>query len=123
MGRRLNQNRAHADRGNFRETELKNYLLIALSMATCSAAVAQTYVQPHVRKDGTYVEGHMRSAPNNTTNDNYSTKGNYNPYTGQQGTVQPNYAPTPAYQAPQPSYPQPSYGQSCSYINGRQVCR
>lgn len=44
------------------------------------------YVNGYTRKDGTYVEGHYRSAPNNTVNDNFSTYGNVNPYTGKPGT-------------------------------------
>ncbi|TWB39001.1 hypothetical protein [Nitrospirillum viridazoti] len=44
------------------------------------------YVRPHVTKRGTYVHGHMQTNPNKTQNDNYSTKGNANPYTGQPGT-------------------------------------
>lgn len=63
---------------------------IALFIALCAAtAWSQTYVRPHVTKDGTYVEGHYKSQPNNTKTDNYSTQGNTNPYTGQQGTVDP----------------------------------
>jgi len=68
--------------------------LIALAALMAAGAVsAQTYVAPHVRKDGTYVQGHYRSAPNSTKLDNYSTKGNTNPYTGRQGTVDPYKAP------------------------------
>ena len=47
---------------------------------------ADTYVQGHTRSDGTYVQPHMRSDPNNTVQDNWSTKGNINPYTGEEGT-------------------------------------
>lgn len=43
-------------------------------------------VDGYSRNDGTYVQPHMRTAPDNTTNNNYSTYGNTNPYTGQQGT-------------------------------------
>nr|MBI3611673.1 hypothetical protein [Nitrospirota bacterium] len=43
-------------------------------------------VRPHTRRDGSYVEGHRRSGPNSTQRDNYSTKGNVNPYTGKSGT-------------------------------------
>lgn len=82
-----------------------------------AGATAQTYVKPYMKKDGTYVEGHVRSAPNNTNTDNYGTKGNSNPYTGQQGTQQPNYFP-------QPNYQQPSYGQQCRTApNGQYICR
>lgn len=47
------------------------------------------YVNGYYRSNGTYVNPHYRSAPNNTTLDNYSTRGNYNPYTGVTGTRDP----------------------------------
>ena len=58
-----------------------------LLAAFAAQAMAQTYVNPHVRSDGTFVQGHVRSSPNGTTSDNFSTRGNVNPYTGQAGTV------------------------------------
>jgi hypothetical protein len=69
--------------------------LIALLMAV-SAVAKDVYVKPHIRKDGTFVDGHYRSSPNSNRYDNYSAQGNYNPYTGQQGTVNP-YQTTPGY--------------------------
>lgn len=47
------------------------------------------YVAPTVRRDGSYVGGHYQSNPNDTKLDNWSTKGNYNPYTGKPGTKDP----------------------------------
>lgn len=38
------------------------------------------------RSNGTYVQPYERSAPNSTRQDNYSTQGNVNPYTGAAGT-------------------------------------
>lgn len=38
---------------------------------------------------GSYVMPHYRTSPNRSRFDNYSTKGNYNPYTGKKGTVSP----------------------------------
>ena len=64
-------------------------IAIFLVAACAATAWAQTYVQPHVTHNGTYVQGYMRTAPNNTKMDNYSTQGNVNPYTGQAGTVNP----------------------------------
>jgi hypothetical protein len=61
------------------------FAIIALGFA--GQAMAQVYVSPHIRSDGTFVQGHVRSAPNSTASDNYSTRGNVNPYTGQAGTV------------------------------------
>jgi len=36
---------------------------------------------------GAYVAPHYKTTPNRTKIDNFSTKGNYNPYTGKKGTV------------------------------------
>lgn len=44
-------------------------------------------VRGHVRKDGTYVPPHFRSAPDGNFQNNWSTVGNNNPYTGEDGTV------------------------------------
>jgi hypothetical protein len=38
---------------------------------------------------GTYVAPHYKTSPNSTRYDNYSTKGNYNPYTGKNGYTSP----------------------------------
>jgi len=43
-------------------------------------------VEGYYRSNGTYVQPHYRSSPNQTQRDNYSTYGNQNPYTGQYGT-------------------------------------
>jgi hypothetical protein len=63
--------------------------LAALALIFATAALADTHVKGYYKKNGTYVEPHYRSSPNGTTNDNYSTKGNVNPYTGQEGTRNP----------------------------------
>jgi hypothetical protein len=65
---------------------------ISLGLVTAALAVpvmAADYVKPHVRKDGTHVEGHYRSSPNNYKLDNYSTEGNANPYTGRKDMLIP----------------------------------
>lgn len=71
---------------------MKKMLFAVLAVLFCagSALAKDTYVNGYVRKDGTYVQPHYRSAPNNSTYDNYSTKGNMNPYTGEKGTVDPD---------------------------------
>lgn len=91
--------------------------LVALSVAT--PALAQSvYVKPHVRSDGTYVQGHYRSAPDSSPYNNWTTRPNVNPYTGQQGTREP-YS-TPTYRAPSytPTYRAPSYSPPCYYNCG-----
>lgn len=54
-------------------------------MILTSTALSAVYVKGYTKKNGTYVRGHHRTAPNNTVNDNYSTYGNTNPYTGERG--------------------------------------
>jgi len=43
-------------------------------------------VRGYVRKDGTYVVPHYQSNPDRNFSNNWSTKPNINPFTGQQGT-------------------------------------
>ena len=77
-------------------------LIAALAVAAaCAPALAQTTVNPYIRSDGTYVPGHVRSAPNGNPYDNYGTKGNSNPWTGQAGTVNPQPSP---YSPPRTRY-------------------
>lgn len=47
-------------------------------------------VRGYTTKNGTYVAPHRQTNPNSTKRDNYSTKGNVNPYTGKAGTKKPN---------------------------------
>jgi hypothetical protein len=75
---------------------------VALLASMTGATFAQVHVQGYTRSDGTYVAPYYRTAPDNTINNNYSTQGNVNPYTGQMGVrpqnpYQPLYTPPPAY--------------------------
>lgn len=66
---------------------MKNLLLAPLLFISFTfTASASTYVEGYFKSDGTYVKGHYRSSANNSIYDNYSTKGNVNPYTGKKGT-------------------------------------
>ena len=61
----------------------------------CLSSIAQTNsnhvkVKGYYKKNGTYVQPHYRTAPNSTKNDNFSTVGNTNPYTGQAGWIEPD---------------------------------
>jgi hypothetical protein len=44
------------------------------------------YTHGYYRHDGTYVHGYHATNPNSTGTDNYSTRGNVNPWTGQPGS-------------------------------------
>ena len=46
-------------------------------------------VRGYLKSNGTYVMPHYQTAPNATKLDNWSSKPNVNPYTGQQGTKDP----------------------------------
>jgi hypothetical protein len=43
-------------------------------------------VSGYTKKNGTVMKPYRATNPNKTKNDNYSTKGNVNPYTGKPGT-------------------------------------
>jgi hypothetical protein len=62
------------------------------------------HVRGYVRKDGTYVAPHYRSAPDADFGNNWGTKGNINPYTGAEGTrvAPPNAGRAGSYQLRSP---------------------
>ncbi|MFZ2484979.1 MAG: hypothetical protein WAW84_00015 [Candidatus Rickettsiella isopodorum] len=66
----------------------KIVLLCALSFFTFTSinAYADVFVHGYNRAGGTYVKPHHRSDPDGNFNNNWSTKGNKNPYTGEFGT-------------------------------------
>jgi hypothetical protein len=91
---------------------MKNLAIaLALVIASAGGASAQLYgtqqnngglygtgsnpnshsVDGYMRNNGTYVAPHQQTNPNNTQLDNYGTRGNQNPYTGQYGTHTPRY--------------------------------
>ncbi len=55
-----------------------------------SGKSSSVHVQSHTTKKGTYVKSHRRTAPNKSKRDNWSSKGNVNPYTGKAGTKDPD---------------------------------
>lgn len=72
----------------------KTLFFIALSFIVSTSAFAQDiYQRSYTKKDGTSVEGSYRTRSNDTNTDNYSTKLNTNPYSGQSGTKAPDYSP------------------------------
>lgn len=65
-------------------------ILILGFLGLFSFADAATRVKGYYRKStGTYVQPHYRSSPNSSRWDNWSTKGNTNPYTGKSGYTNP----------------------------------
>lgn len=67
--------------------------LLVSVMVTSAFAQRDVYVNGYNRDSGAYgkvyVEGYHRTAPDSSLMNNYSTKGNDNPFTGRPGTVNP----------------------------------
>jgi hypothetical protein len=65
-------------------------ILTAAAVVALPAAAAKGHaVKGYIKKDGTYVAPTIATNPNSSKVDNYSSKGNINPMTGKQGTVDP----------------------------------
>jgi hypothetical protein len=58
-----------------------------ISIAGGKGSGGPVSVRGYVRKDGTYVPPHQRTGPDGNFQNNWSTYGNYNPYTGEEGKV------------------------------------
>jgi len=64
------------------------FTIAILLLSASFYCIADQYVDPYTRSNGTQVQGYYRSTPNSTPTDNYSHQGNTNPYTGERGTRQ-----------------------------------
>ncbi len=88
-------------------------LLLAVFAMEVSAAGTKS-VRPYVRKDGTYVQGHYRSPPNQQRFDNFGARNSIygsNPYTEKKGSQRDEFSTPPAYNRPR-SNCVPAYGQT-----------
>jgi len=47
------------------------------------------YIDGYTKKDGTYIKGYYRSLPDKNKLNNWSSKGNINPFTGKKGYEKP----------------------------------
>ena len=68
------------------------------------------WVDGYYQQNGTWVPGHYQTDPNGTINDNFSTYPNVNPYTGTQGTIQPQQGDG-TYTSPDGTFKVATYGQ------------
>lgn len=65
------------------------------SNSYCSYGSTNTsvrYQRGYTRSNGTYVKGHYKTNTNSTNHDNFSTRGNSNPYTGSTGSRARDYS-------------------------------
>lgn len=91
-------------------------LILAAVFAGEAAAAGNTHVRPYVKRDGTFVQGHVRSAPNDRRYDNYGAQNSVyggNPYTGQRGSQRDEFSDPPAYNRP---------SRNCVPMYGRSSC-
>jgi hypothetical protein len=63
----------------------------ASTTACCSKSASDVHVHGYTKKNGTVVKPYTRTHENSTQRDNFSTKGNVNPYTGKVGTKEPTH--------------------------------
>lgn len=63
-----------------------NVLFLLVFLFSFIAEARSVRVKGHYRKNGSYVQPHKRSSPDYSKSNNWSSKGNYNPYTGKAGT-------------------------------------
>ena len=69
---------------------MKRILLVLVLLSICSPAFPLERVRGYYKPStGKYVQSHVRTLPNSTKLDNYSTRGNINPYTGKKGYTNP----------------------------------
>jgi hypothetical protein len=70
--------------------------VIAATLTFAANAAGSHSTKGYVKKDGTYVAPSGATNPNQSKADNYSSKGNVNPYTGKAGTKAPAAPARPA---------------------------
>jgi hypothetical protein len=62
---------------------------LAVSAALPAHARSSHSVSGYVKKNGTYVAPHRQTDSDSSRVNNWSSKGNFNPYTGKKGTRDP----------------------------------
>lgn len=65
---------------------MKKYISILVILMVLSPSITLAgYTRGYVKSNGTYVAPTYKTIPNKIKFDNYSAKGNYNPYSGKKG--------------------------------------
>lgn len=65
---------------------MKKMVLILVLILSTSLFASNKKVSGYTKSNGTHVNAYNRSGANKSKTDNYSAKGNTNPYTGKKGT-------------------------------------
>ncbi len=77
----------------FNRTLLFAILVASTLVAQTVNAVPSHRVNAYTTKRGTHVQAHRQTNPDHSRLNNWSTKGNVNPYTGKPGTKKPTGGP------------------------------
>lgn len=91
---------------------MKSFILFFALLFVSILSYGQTgtaWVNGYYKSDGTYISGYYKTISDNTNHNNWSTNGNYNPYSSQAG-----------YRAPDYSNQANNYGQGYSIYTGPQ---
>jgi hypothetical protein len=98
-----------------------SYTFLVLALLT-TEVFGQQRIQGYCRPDGSCVQGHFRTRPNDTAIDNYSTSGNWNPNSGRISTRELDIPATSTTDlTPPPLQVGPRGGQYYINENGRKV--
>lgn len=65
------------------------FALLFFGLSFSASASGSHSTRGYAKKNGTYVAPHRQTNPNRTQRDNWSAKGNANPYTGKNGAKEP----------------------------------
>lgn len=85
-------------------------ILFTLVPGLAFASDHDASVRGHVRRDGTYVQPHRRTTPDDSARNNWSSTPNVNPWTGAPGKRDPDAIKPP--RAPRPDSMPRSRGRS-----------
>lgn len=64
---------------------MKKLLIWVMGVCLIANAADAAYTRGYTKRNGTYVSGYHRTRADHTRSNNYSTRGNVNPYTGKKG--------------------------------------
>ena len=64
---------------------MKKLIFVLLGVCVLSGGAEAAYTRGYMKRNGTYVSGYHRTSADRTRINNYSIRGNVNPYTGKKG--------------------------------------
>lgn len=79
------QSSCSSPRSSFNAPPVNNIISVPSISIPSTVNYSTTTVSGYSRSNGTYVDSYVRSMPNTTNWDNFSTSGNSNPFTGSTG--------------------------------------